>query len=54
MATDGKELFYLASDGKMVPVSVNAVDSTLETAAPKMLFHTRLVDKLQDKADRSP
>jgi hypothetical protein len=36
---DGKELFYLSLDGKVMSVDVKAT-TELETGAPKMLFQT--------------
>jgi Tol biopolymer transport system component/DNA-binding winged helix-turn-helix (wHTH) protein len=39
---DGKELFYLGMDGKLMAVDVKAGD-VIETGAPKALFQTRLV-----------
>jgi Tol biopolymer transport system component len=45
---DGKELFYLTLDGKMMAVSVKA-EATIETGIPKVLFPTRLtVNPRQD------
>jgi len=38
---DGRELFYLAPDGKMMSVSIRGND-TLETDAPRLLFNTPL------------
>jgi Tol biopolymer transport system component len=38
---DGRELFYIAADGKLMAVEVNA-GSKLEAGAPKLLFDTRL------------
>jgi Tol biopolymer transport system component len=46
---DGKELFYLSLDGKIMAVEVKA-GSTIETGAPHMLFKTRiLVDPHEDQ-----
>ena len=46
---DGKELFYLSLDGKLMAVDVT-VGATLETGAPRELFQTRLrVDPRQDQ-----
>ncbi len=41
---DGKELFYIAPDGRLmaVAIGVGADDQTLETSAPVALFATRL------------
>jgi len=38
---DGRELFYLAPDGKMMSASIRGND-TLETDAPRLLFNTPL------------
>jgi hypothetical protein len=38
---DGKELFYISADGKMMVVEVKA-GSTFEPGAPKPLFDTRV------------
>jgi hypothetical protein len=39
---DGKELFYLAADDKMMSVTVDSSASGLKLGAPKPLFQTRL------------
>ena len=39
---DGKEIFYISPERKMVAVDVIADDSTLEIGTPKVLFQTRL------------
>jgi Tol biopolymer transport system component len=39
---DGKEIFYLAADGKMMSVSVDAGPASLKLGLPKPLFQTRL------------
>ena len=39
---DGKELFYLASDGKLMTVAVDAAGSTFRAAEPRPLFQTPL------------
>jgi Tol biopolymer transport system component len=38
---DDREMFYIATDGKMMAVPVNGVSSTFEVAAPQALFQTR-------------
>jgi len=38
---DGKELFYLALDGKMMAVAVKA-GTTFEAGTPEALFQTRI------------
>ena len=37
---DGKELFYLAPDGKLMAADVTATASSLTTGSPIPLFHT--------------
>jgi Tol biopolymer transport system component len=39
---DGKEIFYVAADGKMMFVSVDAGGASLKLSLPKPLFPTRL------------
>jgi Tol biopolymer transport system component len=39
---DGKELFYIAGDGKMMSVSVDSGPASLNLGVPKPLFQTRL------------
>jgi Tol biopolymer transport system component len=39
---DGKEVFYLATDGKIMAVSVDLGSSSLKLEKPKPLFQTRL------------
>ena len=39
---DGKEIFYLAVDGKMMSVSVESGSGSLKLGVPKPLFQTRL------------
>jgi eukaryotic-like serine/threonine-protein kinase len=43
---DGKELFFLSRDGKLMSVSVRQADSRLETGPPQPLFELRLNDTL--------
>jgi Tol biopolymer transport system component len=40
---DGKELFYLTRDRKMMAVNVKATATTFETTRPRELFQTRAV-----------
>jgi eukaryotic-like serine/threonine-protein kinase len=40
---DGKELFYLGADRKLMAVDVNEGDSTITFGSPKPLFETRAV-----------
>ena len=46
---DGKELFYLGLDGRIMAVDLQ-VDSTIEAGVPRPLFNTRLnVDSARDQ-----
>jgi hypothetical protein len=40
---NGKELFYLTGDGKLMAVPIEADTSTFRTGAPQTLFQTELV-----------
>jgi serine/threonine protein kinase/Tol biopolymer transport system component len=40
---DGKELFYIAPDGKLMAVPVQGTGQTLKAGAPVALFQTRIV-----------
>jgi eukaryotic-like serine/threonine-protein kinase len=40
---DGKELYYIAPDAKMMAVPIRATAATIEAAAPATLFQTRRV-----------
>ena len=40
---DGKEIFYLASDGKMMAVPIESNENFFRPGAPKPLFQTRLL-----------
>ena len=48
---DGKELFYLAANGKLMAVEVKANTSGLEFSAPKPLFDTHTTDRYAVTAD---
>ena len=48
---DGKELFYLAANGKLMAVEVKANTSGLEFSAPKPLFETHSTDRYAVTAD---
>jgi dipeptidyl aminopeptidase/acylaminoacyl peptidase len=48
---DGKELFYLAENGKLMAVEVKANTSGLEFSAPKPLFETHSTDRFAVTAD---
>jgi Tol biopolymer transport system component len=51
---DGKELFYLAGDGKMMAVAVESGAASLRLGMPKPLFQTRLeLDSVQRQYDVS-
>jgi hypothetical protein len=46
---DGKELYYLALDGRVMVVSLN-IDSKIDSAVPRPLFNTGLsVDPIRDQ-----
>jgi hypothetical protein len=40
--TDGKELYYLAPDGKLMAAPIQARDTTLEVGVPVVLFQTHI------------
>jgi hypothetical protein len=40
---DGKEIFYVAPDGKMMAAPIKGAGQTLEAGAPVTLFQTRIV-----------
>ncbi len=40
---DGKELFFIAPDAKLMAAAVTASDRTFEAAPPVALFQTRIV-----------
>jgi len=48
---DGKELFYLAVDGKLMAVEVKASASSFEFSAPKPVFEARATDRYAVTAD---
>jgi Tol biopolymer transport system component len=48
---DGKELFYLAANGRLMAVEVKANTSGLEFSAPKPLFETHSTDRYAVTAD---
>src|SRR5262249_39404679 len=39
---DGKELYYIAPDGKLMAVTITLKESTLEAGTPGALFQTRV------------
>jgi serine/threonine protein kinase/Tol biopolymer transport system component len=45
---DGKELFYIAPDGKLMAVPIQSAGQTLDARAPVALFQTRIVGGSQD------
>ncbi len=48
---DGKELFYLAPDGKLMTAVVKSSDSRFETDAPRVLFDTRVRTSFIDRTN---
>ena len=46
---DGKELFYLALDGKLMAVTVGASATLIETGAPRELFDTGITGAFLDR-----
>jgi eukaryotic-like serine/threonine-protein kinase len=46
---DGKELFYLALDGKLMEVDVNTNAATFQAGIPKPLFQTQLATTYQGR-----
>ena len=49
---DGKELFYLALDGRLMAVSVNATPTTIETGPPRPLFDTGIRGGFLDRRNQ--
>jgi hypothetical protein len=45
----GKEIFYLALDGKMMAVPVEAANNSFHAGIPKPLFQTRLLPPLSGR-----
>jgi len=39
---DGKEIFYIAPDGKLMAVAVETAGNTFKAALPKVLFETKI------------
>src|SRR5436190_6510486 len=39
---DGKEIFYIAADGKLMAAAVTAAGATLQAQTPAVLFQTQL------------
>jgi serine/threonine protein kinase/Tol biopolymer transport system component len=47
---DGKELYYLAPDGKLMAVDIAAGETTIDSGTPRLLFDTHLtVDQIRDQ-----
>ena len=46
---DGKELFYLALDGRLMAVDIKASTSALEAGAPRLLFNTGITGSFVDR-----
>jgi Tol biopolymer transport system component len=40
---DGKELYYIAPDGKLMAVPIEARSTTIEAGTPRALFQTRII-----------
>ena len=49
---DGKELFYLAPDGKLMAADVKAGPTTFETGAPRTLFNTGITGSFVDRRNQ--
>jgi len=49
---DGKELFYLAPDGKLMAAGVTASASTFETGTPRPLFNTGITTGFVDRRNQ--
>jgi len=45
--SDGRELFYIALDGRLTSVPVKSTADTIDTGAPVSLFQTRVGDVIQ-------
>jgi hypothetical protein len=46
---DGKELFYLATDGKLMAVDIKASPSSFQAGAPHPLFNTGITGSFVDR-----
>jgi Tol biopolymer transport system component len=49
---DGKELFYLAPDGRLMATDVTTVGSRLQTGAPHVLFNTGITASFVDRRNQ--
>jgi Tol biopolymer transport system component len=49
---DGKELFYLAPDGKLMAVAVNAGTAGIETSPPRELFNTGIAGSFLERRNQ--
>jgi hypothetical protein len=49
---DGEELFYLALDGRLMAVSVNATPAGIETGPPRPLFDTGIRGGFLDRRNQ--
>jgi Tol biopolymer transport system component len=49
---DGKELFYLAPDGKLMAVAVKAGPGGFDTSPPRELFNTGIVASFLDRRNQ--
>ncbi len=50
---DGKELFYIASDGQMMAVAVKLGEAAFESSAPQSLFKTKMLARVVHEYDAS-
>ena len=49
---DGKELFYLALDGRLMAVPVSTTPTAIETGSPRVLFDTRIRGGFMDRRNQ--
>jgi Tol biopolymer transport system component len=49
---DGKELFYLALDGRLMAVTVATSNNAIETGAPRELFNTGITGSFLDRRNQ--
>ena len=49
---DGKELFYLALDGRLMSVPVSTTPTAIETGSPRVLFDTRIRGGFMDRRNQ--
>jgi Tol biopolymer transport system component len=53
-APDGKELFYMSPDNKLMEADVSGTPATFQAGSPRVLFETRLKGLLGRRYDVSP